>query len=118
LEAGSPSKGTPNKTDIEAFKSIFNASMSGIDISQTILGWATFPSVFKEGWTRDKQKWREASVAARTGWFSTNREAHISLFEVTNSPGCAAKEASRHLFMAQPPRLGKAGNALPFKALL
>jgi len=34
------------------------------------------------------------------------------LVEVTNRPGCAAIEASRHCFMAQPPRLGKAGNSL------
>jgi hypothetical protein len=32
--------------------------------------------------------------------------------EVTNRPVCAAKEASRHCLMAQPPRLGKAGNVI------
>jgi hypothetical protein len=34
-------------------------------------------------------------------------------FEVTNRPVCATKEAPRHYFKAQPPRLEKAGNGFP-----
>jgi len=37
------------------------------------------------------------------------REANLILFEITNHPVCAAKEASQHLLIAQPPLLENGG---------
>ena len=63
--------------------------------------WADIPLLFKEGWLR----------SSRGGY---ERTAKRTLFCCTNRPVCAAKEASRHYLVAQPPRLGKAGNGLRF----
>src|SRR6516162_3792335 len=51
-------------------------------------------------------------AAKRPGSFSTNREAHLVLLKLLTAPAALNKVASQHCLVAQPPRLGKAGNNL------
>src|SRR5215831_6129142 len=53
---------------------------------------------------------RSRSLAAQTGWLVKGRAASLFLFETTNHPACAVRDASRHLLIAQPPLLEKEGN--------
>jgi hypothetical protein len=48
-------------------------------------------------------KSREASLAARPGWLSRNREAHLILLELSNHPVCAAKDRDHFINGAATP---------------
>ena len=67
---------------------------------------ATFPSFSRRGDRAFKPLEREVGVVIK------EREA-LLFVDVTNRPVCAAKERD-HQLMAQPPRLGKAGNVRKF----
>ena len=65
------------------------------------------PLLNEEEWTRHKQRSREASAAERTGWSS-----RLTTFGRLDHPVCSTNEASRHLFMSQPPLLAEEGTGL------
>src|SRR5215475_13190018 len=58
---------------------------------------------------------RSRSLAAQTGWLVKGRAALLILFEITNHPVCAAKDASRLLLIAQPPLLFQGGEWGPLE---
>src|SRR5690242_3313276 len=76
-----------------------------------------FPSVFKEGWTRHQILSRSHLDLERPGWLSRNREAHLILLKLLTTPSAPLRNGI-FLSVAQPPLLGKEGNALVLRTRL
>ena len=64
------------------------------------------PLRFKGGVDARSIKCREASLAARTGWLSANREAHLTFLKLPTTPAAPLRNGTISL-MAQPPLLLK-----------
>ena len=69
---------------------------------------APFPSFERRGGCAIKKTIPFLSGAA--GVVSKRSRSLLILFEITNHPVCAAKDALQHLLIAQPPLLSKEGN--------